>query len=299
MSIDGLFPGFRSQRINALGASNFLLVGGSGPPVLLLHGYPQTHCTWHRVAPELAKQYTVVIPDLRGYGESVAPSDPGLEGFSKATLALDQIAIMEHLGFDRFAVVGHDRGARVGYRLALDHPTRVTGFASLTVVPTLEMWRSVSKAFAMNAYTWFLLAQPYDLPERLIGSDPDFFLNVSLTRMAGGLDKLHPEALENYRAAFRRESVRHAMCEDYRAAAGIDAEKDLADEQVGRRMQCPVLILWAEHQVASGQPTPLHVWKRWADDVRGVPVRSGHLMPEEAPEAVLSELIPFLASLPR
>lgn len=249
MNTDPLLPGFDYLTLHTSAARLRVAVKGSGPPLLLLHGYPQTHLAWHRIAPRLAEDYSVVLADLRGYGESRALDEEGAD-YSKAALARDQLETMGQLGFERFAVIGHDRGARVGYRLALDHPQAVAAFVSLTVVPILDNWAAVNKAFALNAYHWFLLAQPYDLPERLIGADPEHFLDYTLRRMAQGRDIYHPQALESYRRAFRDPAVRHAMCEDYRAAVGVDADADQADRDAGRRLQCPVQVLWQE------RPTP-------------------------------------------
>ncbi|MBF2982427.1 alpha/beta fold hydrolase, partial [Pseudomonas aeruginosa] len=223
MSTDPLLSGFDYLTLHTSAARLRVAVKGSGPPLLLLHGYPQTHLAWHRIAPRLAEDYSVVLADLRGYGESRALDEEGAD-YSKAALARDQLETMGQLGFERFTVIGHDRGARVGYRLALDHPQAVAAFVSLTVVPILDNWAAVNKAFALNAYHWFLLAQPYDLPERLIGADPEHFLDYTLRRMAQGRDIYHPQALASYRRAFRDPAVRHAMCEDYRAAVGVDAD---------------------------------------------------------------------------
>ena len=291
-----LFPGFERVELATDGARIAALVGGAGPPVLLLHGYPQTHAAWHRIAPVLARSHRVVVPDLRGYGQSRAHLPAEVASFAKAALALDQVELMDHLGFDRFAVVGHDRGGRVGYRLALDHPERVSAFASLTVIPTVEMWDRADKGFGLGAYHWFLLAQPYDLPERLIGVDPGYFLDYTLDRMAGDAALLDPRALDSYRRAFDDPAVRHAMCQDYRASAGLDDARDRADRDAGRSIACPVLILWTDRRAAgSGGETPLDIWRGWARDVTGHPIASGHLMPELAHEAVLETLLPFLA----
>lgn len=294
--IPSLFPGFHGHRIAANAGVVNALVGGAGPPVLLLHGYPQTHVAWHRIAPVLAKQYTVIASDLRGYGDSVAAPDADVAAFSKARMGDDQFVLMDSLGFQRFAVVGHDRGARVGYRMALANPSRVTRFASLTVYPTIEMWEQVGKAFGIAAYHWFMLAQPFDLPERLIGADPDHFLSYTLERMASRSDTFHPAAIEAYRVAFRKRDVRHAICQDYRAGATIDALDDEATRAAGQKLRCPVLVLWGERKGATGlRETPLEIWRRWANDVSGTAIAAGHLLPEEAPAEVLAELLPFLA----
>ncbi|HKU96278.1 MAG TPA: alpha/beta hydrolase [Vineibacter sp.] len=289
-----MFDSFTSHGIRIGDTTVAGVVGGSGPPVLLLHGYPQTHVAWHRVAPVLAQHFTVVATDLRGYGDSTAPpTDDDHTPFSKRAMAAEQVAVMRALGFDRFAVVGHDRGGRVGYRLALDHPRHVTAFASLTVVPTIDMWQRTDKAFALGVYHWFLFAQPYDLPERLVGADPDYFLDWTLRKMTRGRSFLAPEAVAEYRRCFRRPEVRHAMMEDYRAAASIDADIDAADVGTGRKLACPVHVLWEVSRHAGGE-TPLETWQRWADAVSGQAIDAGHLMAEEVPDTVLAGILPFL-----
>lgn len=287
-----LFNGFETRQVRTSGAALCCAVGGSGPPVLLLHGYPQTRHAWHRVAPGLAGRFTVVAPDLRGYGESVALDPDQPEAYSKRTLAGDLVELMQALGFPRFAVAGHDRGARVGYRLALDHPDRVSAYASLTVIPTIEIWDRVDRAFAFNAYHWFFLSQPFDLPERLLTGDPDGFLAWTLGRMADGRDLYDPRALAAYQTAFRDPAVRHAMCEDYRAAMTVDAAAEAEDRAAGRRLSCPVLVLLPEKAV-SASPHPLDLWRNWADDVRGASVASSHMMPEDAPDFVVRQLAAF------
>ncbi len=291
-----LFPGFRAVHQEVDGALVNAIIGGNGPPLLLLHGYPQTHEAWHLVAPTLARDYTVVAADIRGYGKSRAPQMAGVEAYAKSAMALDQVGLMRALGFQRFAVVGHDRGARVAYRMALDHPSRVSAFASLTVYPTLEMWERAGKAFGMSAYHWYMLAQPEPLPEALIGANPDFFLDYTLRRMAGADAVLHPKAVESYKEAFRDPDVRHAICQDYRAGATIDVAEDKYDRDAGRKLACPVLILWTDKQLVGGTgETPLDIWRRWASDVSGASIGSGHLLAETAPFAVLDLLSPFLS----
>lgn len=288
-----LFPGFQPFEVESGGVRFAGLTSGSGPAILLLHGYPQTHVAWRHVAPALAASHTVVVPDLPGYGASRAAQDGVRWTKRRAAAAIG--ALMARLGHDRFAVIGHDRGARVGYRLALDHPGKVSGFASLTVVPTLDAWTGVDRAFGMGAFHWFMLAQPFDLPERLLAADPDAFINHALARMAGGLDRFEPEVLDAYRAAFRNPAVRHAICEDYRAAAYEDVEHDAADRVAGRMLACPVLVLWPEGRKAGG--TPLDTWRHWAADVSGRAISGGHLQPELSAGEVLAELRPFLARI--
>ncbi len=293
MSDDPLFPGFRTHRLRLVESEVHAVVGGSGPPLLLLHGYPQTHVAWHQIAPALAKDFTVVAPDLRGYGDSTGPAGgPPHAAYSKRAMAGDVLALMRDLGFERFAVVGHDRGGRVGYRLALDHPQAVRCFSSLTVIPTEAMWQRAGMEFGLKAYHWYLFAQPYDLPERLLRSDPAYFLDWTLRGMA--LDPAHiaAAARERYHAAFARESVRHAMVEDYRAGASLDLTHDREARASGRKLECPVQVLWS-----SGAPDPIATWREWALHVEGAPIDAGHLLAEEAPDAVLGHLQPFLRRL--
>ena len=287
---DPLFPGFSTQQLRLVESEVHAVVGGRGPPVLLLHGYPQTHVAWHRVAPALAADFTVVAPDLRGYGDSAGSAGgPPHAAYSKRAMAADALALMRELGFERFAVVGHDRGGRVGYRLALDHPSVVAGFSSLTVIPTEAMWARAGMEFGLKAYHWYLFAQPYDLPERLLRGDPAHFLDWTLDRMALDPASIAPPARARYHEAFARESVRHAMMEDYRAGASLDLTHDRDDRAAGRRLACPVQILWSE-----GAADPLPVWREWAQDVEGAAIPVGHLLAEEAPQTVLQHLRPFL-----
>ncbi|SKA35862.1 haloacetate dehalogenase [Enhydrobacter aerosaccus] len=289
-----LLQDFSYRRITTAGGSISFAIGGSGPPLLLLHGYPQTHLAWHRVAPMLAREFTVVAPDLRGYGDS-GGRDTTFEpaSFSKRAMALDQVELMQACGFDHFAVVGHDRGGRVAYRLALDHPKRVNALVSLTVIPTLEVWARTSKPFAMGAWHWFFFAQPFDLPERLIGADPGYFFDWTLRRMAKYFDRLSPEAITAYRSAFLRPDVRRAIFADYRAGATVDEGHDREDRQAGRRLACPVFVTWEAGRYSSGD-SPVDIWRSWADEVDGGPIDAGHLQAEEAPEDLLTAILPFL-----
>lgn len=292
-----MLDGFQRYDVQTEDATIASFIGGSGPPLLLLHGYPQTHFAWRHVAPVLARDYTVVATDLRGYGDSRGPQQVDASAYSKRTMACDQFAVMKRFGFDRFAVIGHDRGARVGYRMALDHPEAVRAYVSLTVIPTCDVWARAGKDFALGAYHWMLFAQPYDLPERLLSGDPDFFLDWTLQRMTKDAGALSDDARAAYREAFRRPEVRHAMMQDYRAGASIDQEHDLADRAAGRVLDCPVLVLWEEGRF-SDTNTPLQIWKNWAKDVDGCAIPGGHLQPEEQPEAVLDAVRPFLARKP-
>ncbi|MBB5942817.1 alpha/beta hydrolase [Xanthomonas sp. 3307] len=285
------FPGFSRLQVDAGGVAFAGAIGGAGPPLLLLHGFPQTHLAWRRVAPQLAQAFTVIVPDLPGYGASRTHSDQ--PRWSKRRVGEALVALMAQLGHTRFAVVGHDRGARAGYRLALDHPDRVTHYASLTVVPTQDAWDAMDMRHGLASFHWFLLAQPFDLPERLLAADPDAFIETVLARMAGGLDRLDPAVRAAYTAAFRDPAVRHAICEDYRAAVNEDLEHDAADRAAGNILHCPVLVLWPQAQAAA--PSPLALWRRWASDVSGKAISGGHLQPEYSSQEVLAELLPFLS----
>jgi len=294
-----VIAGFSLRRIETGEASINLAVGGAGPPLLLLHGYPQTHLCWHQVAPRLARRFTVVCPDLRGYGDSRGPSQetPDHAAYSKRAMARDQVAVMAALGFERFGVVGHDRGGRVAYRLALDHPDRVARLALLDIIPTGEMLARVDQALAYGSYHWFFLAQPFDLPERLIASDPDFYLERTIASWAGEGAVLAPEAMDAYRAAFRKPAVIHAACEDYRAGLGIDAELDRADKAAGRRIACPLLALWGERRPERNSDQWLAIWRQWADRVEGRPVQCGHFLAEERSDEVAAELERFFGAV--
>jgi haloacetate dehalogenase len=290
-----LFPGFRRARIPTRETDIQLVVGGQGPPLLLLHGYPETHACWHRIAPALATRFTVVCPDLRGYGDSGRPaSDSSHRAYSKRMMAQDQCEVMAQLGFERFAVAGHDRGGRVAYRLALDHPERVTRLAVLDIVPTIETWERLDRTEGLATYHWYFLAQPPDLPERLIGADPDYFLRWTLDTWTGRAGAIDPRAVGEYRRAFRDPDVIRATCEDYRAGATVDVEDDVADRGI-RRIRCPVLVLWGEAAADPGWD-PIAIWRSWAPDVRGHGLPSGHFLPEEAPAETLAALEPFLLS---
>lgn len=283
---------FRALDMEAGGVHFAGVVGGNGPPVLLLHGYPQTHIAWRRVAPALALSHTVIIPDLPGYGSSqIRQTTPR---WTKRRVGDALVALMEKLGHGQFSVVGHDRGARVGHRMALDYPEQITAFASLAVVPTLDALASMDFRGASKAFHWFLLAQQADLPERLLAADPDAFIDFALEKMTEGREVIEAPAMEAYRAAFRRPSVRLAMIEDYRSALDEDLALDEADFAAGRKLRCPVLVLWPDADHADDRPTPTEIWQRWATDVTGSSTRGGHLQPEDAPEQVLAALAPFL-----
>jgi haloacetate dehalogenase len=282
------YPGFAHLNVEAGGVHFAGVVGGEGPPLLLLHGYPETHITWRKIAPALALNHTVIIPDLPGYGGSrIHESFPR---WTKRRVADALVRLMEALGHTCFAVAGHDRGARAGYRLALDYPSRVTAFASLTVVPTLDALELIDYRAANQAFHWFFFAQEGDLPERMLSFEPDEFINRTLDKMTGGRNFIEPSARDAYCEAFRDASVRHAICEDYRAAMNEDLAYDKSDQAVGNKIQCPVLVLWPEEEPLQGGINPVGIWSRWAIDVTGSAIRGGHLQPEDAPEEVLAML---------
>jgi len=288
-----LFSGFSRYRIPAPEVEINLVLGGQGPPLLLLHGYPQTHVMWHKVAPVLARDFTVVVPDLRGYGDSGKPaSDPHHEAYSKRATAKDMVAVMSRLGFESFFLAGHDRGGRVGHRLTLDHPERVKRLAVLDIIPTREVFRRVDKALATSTYHWFFLIQP-ELPERLIAGDPDFYLEWTLRKWSRDFAAFAPEALAEYKRCFRDPATIHATCEDYRAGASIDLEHDEAD--LARKIACPLLALWG-----SGPATRwsgiVDIWKERADDATGFPLDCGHFLAEEKPDETIAALRAFFAA---
>jgi haloacetate dehalogenase len=291
-----LFPGFQSHWIDTEAGRIFARSGGDGPPLALLHGFPQTHVMWHRVAPRLAKRFTLVLMDLRGYGWSSMPrSDESHRPYSKRAMAADVVAVMGALGHARFRLAGHDRGARVGYRLALDHPGRLAQLAVLDIVPTYEMWAGMDAARAMATYHWLFLAQPDQLPERLIGGMPIAYLEHTLASWTSSksLGPFDPRALAHYRAAFNDPARIHALCEDYRAGASVDREDDAADRAAGRRITVPLLALWGIGGFPAKGRSAIEVWREWADAAEGEAVEGGHFLPEEAPEVTADALFSF------
>ena len=287
-----LFPGFTTHRIQTSGAEIRCVVGGAGPPLLLLHGYPQTHAMWHQVAPSLAHRFTVVCADLRGYGDSSKPvSDATHAAYSKRALAQDMVDLMRDLGHAKFLLAGHDRGGRVAHRLCLDHPDVVERVALLDISPTRVMYGKTDKAFATAYYHWFFLIQPFDLPERLIGADPVYYLHRKLGGWGTGMAHFDPRALAEYERCFSDPATIHATCEDYRAAASIDLAHD-ADE-ADRRVTCPLMVLWGEKGVVHRLFDPIEDWRGVANDVRGKALPCGHYLAEEVPAAVLEEFSAF------
>jgi haloacetate dehalogenase len=277
-----LLEGFAAHDVDGVHA----VVAGDGPPLLLLHGYPETHVMWHRVAPTLTRTHTVVVADLRGYGDSHRPAGP----YSKRAMAAEQVALMGSLGFDRFDVAGHDRGARVTHRMCLDHPGVVGRAAVLDIVPTRHVFATADMQLGMAYYHWFFLAQPFDLPERLIGSDPEWWIRHHLAAWSRIPDAFDPDAVAEYVRCFDAASV-HASCEDYRAAAGIDLTHDDAD--AGRLITCPLLVLYGARGFVGHKYDVDAVWREYAEDVRTEAIDCGHFLPEEAPEATTAALVRF------
>ncbi len=292
-----LFPGFAARRIETGSISLFARIGGSGPPVVLVHGYPQTHAEWRHIALELAKRHTIVALDLRGYGASDAPASANGAAYTKRIMAADVVTAMRALGHDRFAFVGHDRGARVGYRLALDHRECLAKLAVLDIVPTLEMWKGMNAARAIAVYHWSFLAQPEPLPEKLIEPASRFYLDHTLASWTKkkNLDAFDPRALDHYRAFFAEPARIHACCEDYRAGATFDWADDEANFAAQRKITTPMLALWGGAGMPAQGENPLDVWRRWAVDVKGHAIDCGHFLPEEAPEETAAALATFLA----
>ena len=284
-------PGFERTTIATSETTINALCAGGGPPLLLLHGYPQTHVMWRFVAPVLATEFSVVMTDLRGYGDSgKPPSGDDHAAYSKRTMARDQVEVMRRLGHERFAVVGHDRGGRVAHRMALDHGDRVTKVAVLDIVPTYELYRSVTKRLATLYYHWFFLIQPAPLPETLIGRDPEFWLRSLFGREFSTV--VDPTAFAEYLRCFSDPAAIHATCEDYRAAASIDLVIDEAD--LATKIACPLLALWGEFGAMHGLYDVAATWRERASDVRGTALPGGHLLAESVPNEVLAELLPFL-----
>ena len=288
-----MFEGFHHRKIRTAEIELDVRHGGSGPPLLLLHGYPQTHAMWRKVAPILAAHFTVVAPDLRGYGDSAKP--PGLpdhSNYSKRAMAQDQVELMDALGFERFCVAGHDRGGRVAHRMALDHPGRVAKLAVLDIAPTRTMYARTTRAFAKAYFHWFFLIQPAPFPEQLIGADPEAYLRKLMGGRFAGLAPFEPDGWPEYVRAFGDPATIHATCEDYRAAESIDLAHDDADFG-RRRIECPLLVLWGRHGVIEQLFDALADWKEYAADVRGRALACGHYLPEERAEETAAELARF------
>ena len=292
------FEGFELSAVELAAGRFRLRRGGAGPPLLLLHGNPQTHAMWHKVAPALAREFSVVCPDLRGYGQSFKPPATAGHGpAAKREMARDMVELMAHYGHERFFLAGHDRGARVAHRLALDHPGRVRKLAVLDIIPTLEHFERADMAFGLGYYHWFWLAQPHPFPETLISAAPEAWWRAHTSREPKPADFFAAEALADYLEAARSPDMIRGMCEDYRAAASIDLEHDRASRSAGQKIQCPLLVLWGAKAKIEAWYDALEIWRRYcAGPVSGGPLPSGHYLAEEAPEAVISKLREFLAA---
>lgn len=295
-----MLDAFKTETIDTENTRIVIRRAGAGAPLLLLHGFPQTHVMWHRVAPSLARNFTVICADLRGYGASgKPPSTANHEPYSKRAMALDMIEVMRALGFQQFAVVGHDRGARVAYRMALDHPGSVLRLAVLDILPTLEVIRRTDVQSALTFWPWSLLSQPAPLPETLVGMNPEAVVDDALANWGSQPSAFTAEARAGYIDALRDPDSVHAICEEYRAAVTCDLDMDEADRAAGRKIIAPVLALWSEgggldtwYRSAGG---PLEIWKNWALNVSGRAIRGGHFFPEQNPAETIAELESFLA----
>jgi haloacetate dehalogenase len=271
--------------------------GGAGPALLLLHGHPQTHAIWHKVAPTLARHFTVVAADLRGYGDSGKPAGDADHGnYSKRRMALDQVELMRALGFSQFAVLAHDRGARVAARMALDHPHTVTRLVTLDVAPTLAMYENTSFEFARAYWHWFFLVRPAPFPETLIRADPDLYLQQTIGARSAGLKPFAPQAYAEYLRCLRDPLTAHGLCEDYRASVTIDLEHDREDLAAGRKIVCELMALWGAEGVIEKCFDALSEWRTWAPRVCGGSLPCGHYIAEEAPELLLAQALPFLCA---
>lgn len=296
-----MFSGFGARTVQVEETSIFVRVAGSGPPLLLLHGFPETHVMWRDIAVALAQRFSVVVADLRGYGKSGCPgSDADHTAYSKRAMAHDMVQVMNALGFDRFMLAGHDRGGRVAYRLALDHPEIVSKLAVLDVIPTAAAWDRADARLALAFWPWSLLAQPEPLPERLLAAAPDAVVDNAIAGWGSAPDAFPAEVREAYIEALRDPAHVHAICEEYRAAAGIDREHDAQDQTDGRRIKCPLLALWSgegglENWYAD-EGGPLAIWRQWADSVEGGAVEGGHFFPEENPDGTAKILLNSFAA---
>jgi haloacetate dehalogenase len=289
------FPGFSAESVETSGTTIHVLRKGAGRPLLLLHGFPETHLTWHKVAPKLAEQFSVVVPDLRGYGDSGKPQDGERhENYSFRAMAHDQVGVMRHYGYERFLVAAHDRGARVAHRLCLDHPASVEKVCLMDIAPTLTMYQGTNQEFATEYMWWFFLIQPYPLPEHMIGLDPEFFLQ----RVFAGLNKtpgaITSDQMKEYARAFSNPAAIHASCEDFRAGADIDLEMDKADEKARKKIQCPLHALWGGKGTTGSMWDVLATWRaKCAAPVTGKALDCGHFLQEERPQELLAELLQF------
>ncbi len=287
-----MFEGFERRQVTTSDTTINLAKGGDGPPLLLLHGYPQMHVMWHKIAPRLAKDFTVIAADLRGYGDSgKPPGDAQHVNYSKRAMAQDQVEVMRQLGYEAFYLVGHDRGARVSHRMALDHPQRVRKLAVLDIIPTHRMFSIVNKEMATATHHWFFLIQPYDYPERLIGASAEYFIRHRFERAPAAFP---PEAVAEYVRCYCNPATIHATCEDYRAGASIDLVHDEADRTAGKKVTCPLFVLWSATGYVGRTQDVLQVWRDYATNIRGQSLPCGHFLPEEMPDETYAVLRGFL-----
>ncbi|WP_439291635.1 MULTISPECIES: alpha/beta fold hydrolase [Rahnella] len=290
-----MFEHFTQRRMAVNGTEIACRIAGQGEPLLLLHGHPQTQAIWHKVAPYLTSQFTVVLADLRGYGDSGKPG-PDAEhlNYSKREMAQDQFELMAALGFNQFSVVAHDRGARVAHRLALDHPQAVKRLVLMDIAPTLSMYRQTTETFARAYWHWFFLIRPAPLPEVLIMADADLYLRSVMGSRSAGMQPFTEEAYADYLRCLQLDGTARGICEDYRASAGIDLQHDEADVNAGRKVKCPLLVLWGEQGTVGKCFAPLAEWEKVAENVQGEALPCGHYIAEEQPELLLEKVLPFL-----
>ncbi|RFC69372.1 MULTISPECIES: alpha/beta fold hydrolase [Mesorhizobium] len=288
-----LMTGFRYETVATKGAQINVAIGGEGPPLLLIHGNPLTHVSWHRIAPSLAKRYTVIAPDLRGYGDSSKP-DGGEDhaAYSFRAMGQDNFEVMTHFGFDRFQVAGHDRGARVAFRMALDQPQRIERLVALDIIPTYNLLSNITLGWGLESYHWFFMAQKAPFPEKLICGDLDYYINYKLNKKGVGLSIFAPEAFAEYARCTTPEQI-HAVCEDYRATVTLDLAFDKTDREAGRKIECPVLALWGSNSHVGRHLKPIEAWSQWTDDLQGFDIPTGHYPAEQRPDLVLAALEDF------
>ena len=288
-----MLKNFISKKIKTTDALINTKIGGTGPPILLMHGYPQTHLMWHKIAPQLSKKFTVIVTDLRGYGDSSKPkTDNSHIVYSKKRMALDQVEVMKALGFEKFYAVGHDRGARVLHRMMIDNQNSVKKAVFMDIVPTLTMYNTADKNFAYNYYHWFFLTQPYDFPERLIGGNPEYYLRKKIKAWGKNKDFIPKEVFNEYLRCFSKKETIHASCEDYRASFTIDLEHDKND--YGNKIKNPIYVMWGEYGFVGNNYQVIDVWKEYATNVKGRGLPCGHYIPEESPFETIKFLLEFL-----
>ena len=290
-----MFTFYKTEKVAVNGININYRIGGNGPALLLLHGHPQTHAIWHKVADKLAQHFTVVAADLRGYGDSDKPvaSDKS-EAYSKRVMAKDQVELMKHLGFEHFSVLAHDRGARVAHRLAADHPSNVICMVLLDIAPTLAMYEQTNQEFARAYWHWFFLIRPAPFPESLIEADPENYLRSVMGTRSAGMSPFTEEVFSEYLRCLKLPGAATGICEDYRASAGIDLIHDKADIESGKKVLCPLLVLWGQEGVVGRCFEPLVEWRKVAEQVEGCSLPSGHYIPEEAPELLLEQVLNFM-----